>query len=173
VTDMGKLVWRKLKWRETRLFGRSYEMLDGSTVVATLRFPGWFRTYAVAESSDGTWTFTRLGFWQRRVGVRVGGTETNLAVFKSGVFKYGGMLELADGRSYQVTNNFWHSRCEVKTGTDQELIRYSGIWRFFRMGSTVEILPAAKDLAELPWLVVLVWYLVIMRHRDAAVAGAA
>jgi hypothetical protein len=40
------------------------------------------------------------------------------------------------------------------------------------MGSTVEILPAAKDLAELPWLVVLTWYLIIVRHREAAVVAA-
>ena len=172
MTDMGKLAWRKLKWRETGRFGRSYQLLDGSAAVATLRFPGWFRTGAVAESSDGTWTFTRLGFWQRRVAIRAGDTGADLAAFTSGIFKDSGTLELADGHRYQVTANFWHSKCEVKTETDQELIRYSGIWRFFRMGSTVEILPAAKDLPELPWLVPLVWYLIIMRHRDAAVIAA-
>lgn len=173
MTEMGRLVWRKLTWKETSLLGREYQLLDDNVAVATLRFPRWFRASAVAESPDGTWTFRRLGFLPRRAAVRAGDADKDLAVFKSALLPLSGTVELADGHRYQISSNFWHTGCVVKTETDQELIRYSRIWRFFRMGSTVEILPAAKDLEQLPWLVMLTWYLLVMRHRDAAMARAA
>jgi len=172
MTEMAKLVWRKLRWRDARAFGRRYELLDKGTVAATLRFTGWFHLTAVAESSDGSWTFKRKGVLRDRIEISDTAGGKGLGVFRSRLLGGGGTLELPDGHRYIAATNFWHSRYEVTTETGQELIRYTGIWRFFRMAATVEILPGAKDLAELPWLVPLTWCVIIMRHRDAAMAAA-
>lgn len=172
MVEMASLIWRKLRWREARFWGKRFELLDGGVVVATLTFSGWFRYRGEAESSEGRWIFTRHGFFGHRVEVRARDSETILGVFKARVLIGGGTLELPDGRKLVARTNFWHSRYEVRTETGLELVRYTDVWRIFRMSAKVEILPGARDLPELPWLVPLVWYLVIMRHRDAAMAGA-
>jgi hypothetical protein len=41
------------------------------------------------------------------------------------------------------------------------------------LSSTVEILPEAAALAELPWLVALGWYLAVKMHDDAGGVAAA
>jgi hypothetical protein len=43
----------------------------------------------------------------------------------------------------------------------------------FKLQSMVEIRPAARDLAELPLLTLLGWYLMVLRQEDTAAAAGA
>ena len=41
------------------------------------------------------------------------------------------------------------------------------------MSSGVEIHAAAKDIAEMPWIILLSWYLTVMMYMDSAAATTA
>ncbi|HOT91099.1 MAG TPA: hypothetical protein PLJ78_04635 [Anaerolineae bacterium] len=161
---------QKLEWRQPNPFKMEYELRAGDELVATLRFRSSFGTLATAESADGCWTFKRVGFFQTRVTVRVCGSETDLAVFKNNTWKGGGTLILADGREYLVTTNFWQTDYGFKTAEGEPLVNFKTRMGLLHQATEVEILPAGENLPELPWMVLLGWYLAVMMYNDSTAA---
>jgi hypothetical protein len=163
---------RRIEWRQPSAMKMNYELLADDEVVATLRFRSMFGSFATAEGGDGCWTFKRQGFWRTRVTVRVCEQESDLAVFHNNTWRGGGMLEMADGRRFLATTNFWQTRFEFTDENEEPLIRYH-IGGAFRMNATVELLPASQHVPETSLMVALGWYLAVMMHQDAAAASAA
>ncbi len=161
-----------LKWVQPRALKMEYELRAGDILAATLSFRSSFGSFATAASADGSWTFKRVGFWQTRVTVRASGTETDLAVFRNNTWSGGGTLELPDGRNYPANTNFWATQYEFRTEKGEALISYKKIGGMLHMSSAVEIHTPAKDLAEMPWMVVLGWYLTVMMYMDSAAVAA-
>lgn len=156
-----------LHWVQPRLFDRAYELLSGTDVVATLTLRTAFGTMAEARSADGAWTFKRVGFWQTRATVRWEGESHDLAVFEHDTWKGGGTLKMAGGSAILVTTNFWQSRIEFQLPEGDVLFRYL-TEGFMRQEAGLEVAARAERMADLPWLILFGWYLVVMMHQDAA-----
>ena len=171
---LAELIGHELKWVQPHTMKQEYELRAGNDLIAaTLCFRSAFGSFATAASADGEWTFKRVGFSQTKVTIRAAGSEEDLAVFKNNTWKGGGTLQLPDGRSYPANTNFWATQYEFKTETGDSLIRYRKIGGFLHMSSAVEIDPLAKNLPEMPWMVMLGWYLTLMMYADSAVIVAA
>lgn len=161
------LVGQELTWVQPRASKMEYELRAGDIVAATLVFRSSFGSFATATSADGIWTFKRVGFFNTRVTVRALNSETDLAVFRNNTWKGGGTLEMADGRKYPANTNFWATQYEFTTESGEKLISYKKIGGILRMSSVTEIHPMAKNLRELPWMVLLGWYLTLMMSMEA------
>ena len=170
---LAELVGHELKWIQPHAMKMEYELRTRDMVAATLRFRSSFGSFATATSADGTWTFKRVGFWQTRVTIRASETETDLAIFRNNTWSGGGTLELIDGRKYPANTNFWLTQYEFKTEKGESLICYKNIGGMLHLSSVTEIHPLAKDIPEMPWMVLLGWYLTVMLHMDAAAVAAA
>jgi hypothetical protein len=163
-----ELIGQKLQWIQPNALRMDFELRAGDTAVATLRFRHRSGSFATAESSDGSWTFKRVGFWQTRVTIRESGAESDLAVFRNGTWGGGGTLELPDGRRYPANSKSWASQYEFRTETGEALITHRQIGGMLRMSAEVEVHDLAKDMAEIPWMVLLGWYLSVMMSMDYA-----
>ncbi len=164
-------IYQPLKWEQPHTFKMEYALHSSGTVVAQLKFRSSWGTLATGESADGCWTFKRVGFFQTRVTVRACGEEEELAAFHQNTWSQGGTLVLADGRKYRATTNFWSTELRLETEAGERLVAVK-TGGFIHMSANVEIAPAAAHLAELPWLVMFVWYLAIMLYQDAAAVTA-
>ena len=88
-----------------------YELrTEGGEPAATLRFRSSFGSFATAEGADICWTFKRIGFFQTQVTIRACGSDDDIAHFKNNTWTSGGTLDLADGRTFQATTNFWQTK---------------------------------------------------------------
>lgn len=166
---LADLISRELKWTQPGVFKMNYELLAGDETCATLRFRSSFGSLATGESADGCWTFKRAGFFQTRITIRVCGAETDIAVFRNNTWSGGGALELPDGRKLLATTNFWQSNLEFKTESGEPLVRFKS-GGLLHLSAAVEIHKPAVELVELPWVVMLGWYLIVMMNMDAATA---
>ncbi len=169
---IAELTGHALKWTQPHVAKMEYELLAGEVVAATLRFRSSFGTFATGTSADGVWTFKRVGFTQTRVTVRASESHVDLAAFKNNTWKGGGTLELPDGRKYPANTNFWSTRYGFTTEAGEPLISYTKIRGMLHMSSETEIHPLARDIPELPWMVMLGWYLTIMMDVDSSVMTA-
>jgi hypothetical protein len=149
-----------------------YELQAGDAIAATLCFRSSFGSFATATSADGIWTFKRVGFTQTRATIRKSESETDLAVFKNNTWRGGGTLEFPDGRKYLANTNFWATQYAFETEMGEPLITYRKIGGMFHMSAITEIHPLARTLPEMPWMVMLGWYLAVMMHMDGASAAA-
>jgi hypothetical protein len=166
ITDAGG----PLHWAQPNTFSREYQLTAGSSVVARLEFGSFLGSLATGTSGDGCWTFKRTGFIATSVTVRACGSEENVAVFRNSTWASGGTLEMRDGRSFPTSSNFWQTKYEICTEKEEPLIRFSRIGGVLHFSADVEILDAARQLPELPWLVMLGWYLAVMQHQDGVAA---
>jgi hypothetical protein len=167
-----EIAGREAHWKQPHALAPEYELRAGDDVAATLVFRSTFGSLATGTSADGCWTFKRLGFVSTSVTVRACGSETDLAVFRNNTWTGGGTLEFLDGRTLRANTNFWMTRYQLTTDTEAPLIAFSRIGGLLHVSCAVEVHDAARSMPELPWLVMLGWYLAIMMHRDAAVVAA-
>ena len=169
---LAELVGHELKWIQPHALKMDYELRAGDTVAATLRFRSSFGSFATATSADGSWTFKRVGFWQTKATIRASEADVDLAVFKNNTWSGGGTLELPDGRKYPANTNFWATQYEFTTEMGEAIISYRKIGGMLHMSAVTEIHPLAKDILEMPWMVLLGWYLTVMMHMDSAAVAA-
>ena len=167
---IAELAGRELKWSQPSALRKEYELRAGDELAAVLRFPSSFSSQATAESADGCWTFERVGFWRNKTVVRACGKQTPLAVFKNSRWGSGGTLELPGGRRYPASANFWHTELEIRNEAGESLL---SLWSggVVHLSATVAVHAGAARLPEVPWLVMLSCYLLVMMKADAALAA--
>jgi hypothetical protein len=161
-----------LRWSQPSALRSEYELRAGDELAGTLKLRSMFGTLADAEGGDGTWTFKRVGFWRNGATIRRAGSDEDIAVFRNNTWAAGGQLDFANGGRFRATTNFWMTRFEFHTESEQLLLRFrfGGV---FRRAADVEVTDAAKRLAEWPLLVHFGWYLLVMLDRDAGATAAA
>ena len=169
---IAELSGMELRWEQPDAFKMEYILYAGDQEAATLQFRSSFGSFATARSADGCWTFKRVGFFQTHVTIRDCETDVDLAEFHNNTWTSGGTLELADGRRYKASTNFWQTQFEFCNEQEDVLFQYSKIGGFVHSSAQVVIQPVALTIPELPWLVILAWYLSILMNQDAAAAAA-
>lgn len=167
---LAELVGQELEWTQPSLFEKEFVLRAGETVAATMGFRSTFGSFATGKSEDGCWTFKRVGFWTTRVTIRTCKPEAEIGTFHKSMWSGGGGLELPDGRQFRATTNLWQSKLEFLDESDAPLMRVKsrGV---VHLAGAVEIEPRAAKLRELPWLVLLSWYLAVMMNEDAGAAA--
>jgi hypothetical protein len=168
-----------LYWIQPKTFERRFELRAGDgSLVASLRWERACGTLATAVSAEGGWTFKRVGFLNPRVTVREVGGEENVAIYYP-KFWGDGVLECPGGRVYQWrSTNFWRNHWCFADADGNVLLcfkpgRGKSRWSdLFKTQAIVDVEPQGQAVAELPLLVLLGWYLMIL-HQDDAAAGAA
>lgn len=161
-----------MEWTQPSALKMNYELRAGDDVVGTLKFRTSFGSFATGEIEDGRWTLKRVGFWRPKATVRAGDSEDTIATFTNHTWSGGGTIELADGRSFRMTSNFWQTKLEIQDESEAPLIRFQnrGV---IHLSAAIEIDPRAVTMPELPWLLMLGWYVILLSHRDSASAAAA
>ena len=165
-----ELVDQNLQWVQPRVLKMQYELRANDERVAILRFRSSLGSFATGESADGCWTFKRVGFCQTRVTVRVCGGESDIASFMNNTWSGGGTLELSDRRVLPATTNFWQTKLEFQDESGNSLIQFK-LGGLLHQSATVEIQPRGVGKPELPLLMMLGWYLIVMMSSDVAMLG--
>jgi hypothetical protein len=167
-----------LCWVQPKTLERQFELRTEGGLFGSLRFEKALGTLATASSAAGRWTFKRAGFMNPRVTIREAGRDVDLAVYWP-KFWGGGWLECADGSRFQWKSmNFWGTSWGF-ANTREELVftmkpgaEKSKLSDLLKSQAIVEIGTQSFGLAELPLLLMLGWYLMIMQQDDAATTAA-
>ena len=160
-----------LQWSSISLWQHRFALHAAGDVVARLRWEKTFGSLAVAETAEGSWTFKRRGFLRPSVTIRVPGADEDLATL-SVHFRGEGSLLAPDGRVYQWTKaSFWRSSWTWTDAGGQPLVHFEPV--LLKRSAAVKLEPAALPLHDLPLLVCLGWYLMVLMADDAGAVAAA
>lgn len=188
---------RELFWRQPSAMKSAYELRAGEETLATLTWRSMGGSLATARTAEGAWTFKRSGFWQQRVTARPLDSEREVATFKP-EWTGNGTLTLEGGRVYRwVSTGFWRQRSTWQGAHEAEIVGFSDASGFKTEGKVElsvvaaalpetaqlddlysplapeALAPPSAPLAELPLLVTLGWYLIVLAAQDAAGATVA
>jgi hypothetical protein len=101
------------------------------------------------------------------------GSDDNLALFSPN-WGGGGTLDLVGRRQLRFGSaNFWRSQWDWMDPADKPLVHFKSRQGLFKLEGQVEIEPQAIASPDVPLLVMLGWYLLVLFARDAAAAGGA
>jgi hypothetical protein len=104
------------------------------------------------------------------VTVRLCGGDSDIASFKNNTWSGGGTLELWDGRLFPATTNLWQTKLEFQNESRNTLIQFKS-GGLLHQSAKVEIQPGAIGTPELPFIMMLGWYLIVMISSDSAIVG--
>jgi hypothetical protein len=187
-----------LVWQQPSALKNEFALRAGDEIVATLRWQKALGSLALAETAAGSWTFKRAGFWQPRVTARPADAERDIATFKPDSWSGGGALTVEAGRVFRlVSTSFWRGEWAWQDADGAPLVRFASRGSL-KTEALVTLTPAAAALPEtaqlddlyrplppeaqappsvalpeLPLLVTLGWYLLVLAAQDAAAAAAA
>jgi hypothetical protein len=160
-----------LEWRQPETFKRMFELYNGDILLARLAFPKMFGSLAEAQTARTTWSFKRTGFFSPRVTARLEGTAEDVAFYEPNFTGSKGVLHLQGGELLRLqTASFWATEWTLIDAAKQPLIRFhnKGV---FRHAANVDVFPAAQARHDVPLLLTLTWYVLLLYIEDAASAA--
>jgi hypothetical protein len=167
----------ELFWEQPNGWQRSFVLSSGEAIYAKLDFNSAFSTLADAMTEGEHWTFKRVGCFSARVTVRRTGSKVDLATYYPNWTGSHGQIQFSTGELYTWRiSNFWATRYSISKEDGIELFSYqsgSRNWKFtnlFKQQVQVVLCPKAWQIKELPILILLGWYLVILQQEDSATA---
>jgi hypothetical protein len=156
----------ELIWVKPKRSKRQFELHEGDTIVATLV---WSRgTRSRAQWGETRYQFSRQGWFRPRILVRTenyGEADVPLATFA----QRGGLLSFPDGRAFFWKKPKWLTSERIWTNSAAtELVRFHPARH-----TTVVVTTQAEaaQQAELPLLILLGQYLIVLAAQDAEEAG--
>jgi len=165
----------ELFWEQPRATRRNFVLRSGKRKFGQLDFRSDFNSLADAISADEAWTFKRAGFISPHVSVRRAGSKIDLATCHPNWTGTESKIQLSNREAYLwKVANFWATSFSLSNGDGIELVTYrSGseekkISNLFKNQARAHIALEAWQVAELPLIVMLGWYLVLMQQDDSA-----
>jgi hypothetical protein len=164
---------QQLQWKQTAFGARDFELRSGEGRVGVLYWPKLLSDRAVAECDGGTWYVERIGFFRHRTVVVEAGSGQEVASFEPD-WMGDGDLVLADGRVFHwyKTKTLRDSWALVDNGDNLVLEVHEGM-RWFKHEADVVLHVHPESSPELPFLVLVSWYLGYTKIQDTAAAVAA
>ncbi len=161
-----------LRWIRTSVEPPAYSLLSGDRPLVDLRWERPTGSLATARSSGGTWSLKRGGFLGPHVTIRTSPDGTDLARLE--VHLRQGVLDVLGGRSYRLRRaGLLVPAWQVTDATGRRLAHIEPVRVDSRLeGGSVEVAPEARGLADLPLLLVVGWYFIVLAwFEDEALAA--
>jgi len=169
--SLHEVAGQELLWTPSQSAKRSYTLQAAQETVGMLSWQGG--SLAAADMGTDHWTFKREGFWHPRVTVRVAGSADDIAVFRPG-WSGAGALELPPARRIQWSAaGMWRAQWTWQELDGRPLVHFKSQQGWSKHEGTVTVEPAAMASLELPMLVALGWYLLILLAQDTTAATVA
>lgn len=127
----------------------------GAEPVARFAITDWLGS-ALVESGDGCWRFVSAGFLRSKLMIYSSDSALELGCLDAAH----NLIQLADGRGIIANVNLWRTRAELLTVRGEPLVQYTNPSLY--PATTVELGASAAGLRELPWVVLLGYYVLLV-----------
>jgi hypothetical protein len=165
------VVDHEIMWQQLPGFKSEYELRFGDDLLGTMKLPKMLSSLAVFQSEEGSWTIERVGFTSSKTIVKEERSGTEIATYTARAWKGGGILELSEGRRLELRTNIWKNTFEWVMDDGEAIVHMKGRG-FLKYCVDVSMNRSALKFPELPWLVALAFYQMIMMRRDSAAHSA-
>jgi len=155
-----------LTWQQSSMWKRHWELRSGEALLAELHFESAFGSLATATAAGGAWTFKRSGFFAPVVTARAAGQDAELATYQPNWPQQRGRLYVGSERLEFRPISFWGRRYGLFSA-DQELISFENTGMMHH-GANVTVHPPARGRSDLPLMLTLCWYLLVLYMEDSS-----
>jgi hypothetical protein len=161
-----------LEWRQPEALSRRYELRSGQRLIGTLKFQNAFSQNASGEIMNQIWHFTRRGVFPPKVMCMrkpKGAAEAVYTPFWSG---RAGELQIPGGKLRWESSNVLGNLHSFLDAQRHPVLRVQKHGLFKSRGELSVPGEGQAPRADLPLLMLLAWYLVIVTETDQATTAA-
>lgn len=165
-TPLASVDREALRWLRPDPASLEFQLLSGSTRLGTLAWSKPHGSLAVARVAEREFSIKRVGFLNPHVTVRAPGDTKDLARLSGHLGHH--RIELVGGSSYDLRRaGLLVPAWQLSAADGTEQLHLEPVREGHRLdGGTIQVSAPARDRPELPLLLVLTWYFIVLSWRE-------
>jgi len=148
-------------------FKREYEFRYSNELLAKMYFPKFFSLTAVVEGFEEKYEIKRPSFWKSEIAIRKFGYDLTFASLRTNFFKTKGSIDLQNGKKLNLKFGAFKKSCQVFSEVDELLLTFQNKLSL-KEKNVVTIQKTSSLIDENPWVVMIIWYLILENRRNGA-----
>ena len=149
------------------LFKREYEFRSSSELFAKMYFPSFFSLTAVVEGFDDKYEIIRPSFWKSDIAIRKVAYDMTFASLTTNFFRTKGSIDLQNGKKLNLKFGAFRKSCQVFSEMDELLLMFQSKFSI-KEKNVVTIQKTSSLVDENPWVVMMIWYLILQNRTNGA-----
>ena len=146
---------------------REYEFKRSEEVLAKMYFPKFFSTNAIVEMLEEKFEIIRPSIWKKDIAIKKFGYDLTFASASTNFFLTKGKIDLQNGKIFNLKFGAFKKSCQVLDESNQLLILFRNKLSF-KDKNIVTIESKSELIDKNPWIVMLVWYLILHSRKNGA-----
>jgi hypothetical protein len=160
----------RLTWIQSSCAKRAV-LCSGKEIFGFLHWEGTDDSLAHAQAMNQRWTFRRAGFFIPQITVHAG--DGSAAATFNPHWDGGGILDFpGNQRFHWAGSGFGQSHWAFIKNVGEPLVLFKPRSLLSKKIAAVEATPVGRQYPEFPLLILLGWYLIVLRSDDVAVPAA-
>lgn len=148
-------------------FKREYEFRSSKELLAKMYFPKFFSLTAVVDGFEEKYEIIRPSFWKSEIAIRKFGYDLTFASLRTNFFKTRGSIDLQSGKKLNLKFGAFKKSCQVFSEVDELLLMFQNKLSL-KEKNVVTIQKTSSLIDENPWVVMMIWYLILENRRNGA-----
>lgn len=146
-------------------FKREYEFRSSDELLAKMYFPSFIKLSAVVEGFGEKYEIIRPSFWKSNIVIKKFGYDMPFASLTTNFFRTKGILDLQNGRTLKLKFGSFKKSCQVFSEMEELLLIFYN--KFSIKGKNVVAIQKTSSLLDdNPWVVMMIWYLILERRNN-------
>jgi hypothetical protein len=167
MTPLSKYIGEDLILIQPSFFKREYEFRSSDQLLAKMYFPKFFSLTAVVEGFEEKYEIIRPSFWKSEIAIRKFGYDLTFASLTTNFFRTKGSIDFQNGKKLNLKLGAFKKSCQVFSETDELLLLFQNKLSF-KEKNTVTIQKSSSIVDENPWVVMMIWYLILENRKNDA-----
>jgi len=148
-------------------FRREYEFRSSNELLAKMYFPKFFSLTAVIEGFEEKYEVIRPSFWKSEIAIRKFGYDMTFASLTTNFFRTKGSIDFQNGKKLNIKFGAFRKSCQVFSEVDELLLMFQNKLSI-KEKNVVKIQKTSSLIDENPWVVMMIWYLILENRRNGA-----
>lgn len=147
---------------------REYEFRSPNEMLAKMFFPKWYSQMAIVEIFDQKYELFRPSFWKTDIAIRKYSYDLTFAILKSSnFFRTKGEIDLQNGKKVLLKFGSFRKSCQVFSESQELLLTFQNKLSI-KDKNTITIEKSSALIDENPWIIMMIWYLILENKRRGA-----
>lgn len=148
-------------------FKREYEFISSTEKLAKMYFPKLLSQTAIIEGFSDKYEIFRPKLWKSEIAIRKFAYELPFASLTTNFFKTKGKITLQNGNIVNLKFGIFKKLCEIFSESGELLVQINNQFSF-KDKNIVTINKADPLIDENPWIIMMIWYLLIESKKSGA-----
>ena len=167
MSPLSKYIGEDLILIQPSFFKREYEFRSSDQLLAKMYFPKFFSLTAVIEGFEQKYEIIKPSFWKSEIAIRKFGYDMTFASLKTNFFRTKGSIDLQNGKKLNLKFGAFKKSCQVFSEVDELLLMFQNKLSL-KEKNVVTIQKTSSLIDENPWVVMMIWYLILENRRNGA-----